>query len=132
DEAIVLVYQERMTPNPGFERLKIPFLKTGSYQLTSRKQYFNIRAFGSLVNEALPINLTVNSTLFNTIANRYLFEANQFKQTVHSDTLQHYGITLPHEFTSTGYNAHVMPLPDHYSHLFILKKISEGETHDNN
>jgi alpha-galactosidase len=125
DEAIVLVYQEQMMPNPGFRSIKIPFLCDGAYEITTREQFFNIRAFGSLVNEALPVQLTVNSTVYNTIANRYLFKANSFKKRLSNHVLKHHGLPLPHEFTSTGYNEAVMVLPDHYSYLFIIKKIKE-------
>ena len=120
EEAIVMVYQSRMEPNPGIKRIRLPFMAEGEYTIESRKQYFNIRAFGSLVNEALPVNLKVNSTLHNAIANRYLFASNVF------NTLKHHGFILPQEFTSTGYNEEVMALPDHYSHLFIIKK-NKGE-----
>ncbi|MEC9485631.1 MAG: alpha-galactosidase [Candidatus Izemoplasma sp.] len=125
DQAIVMVYQHHMTPNPRIERIKIPLLTKGSYTVETREQFFNIRAFGSLVNEALPISLKVHSWLYNTIANRYLFKANTFNVTRQSTTLKHHGLILPHEFTSTGYNDQVMPLPDYNSQLFILKKIKE-------
>lgn len=128
DEAVLLVYQSRMEPNPGIEKVRLDFMSEGDYLIESRKQYFNIRAFGSMVNEALPVNLTVNSNVYNTIANRYLFEANTFTKRVSSTTLKHHGFILPHEFTSTGYNEFVMPLPDHYSQLFTIKKVKEGVT----
>jgi alpha-galactosidase len=129
--AIMLVVQHRAKANPAFEHIKVPGLLDGMYSVTSRLQYTNIRRFGSLVNEALPIKLKVNHFLHNTIANRYLFQLDSFDKEITGKQLKHMGLLMHHEFTGTGYNDKVMLMPDGGSRMFIFKYIEEEKKDGN-
>jgi len=122
DMAILGFFQKQAKPNPGFDKIPITGLLKGTYKVSSRTQYTNIRTFGSLVNEALPIKLKVNSTLHNFIANRYLFELDHFEQYIKDEELAHSDLLLHHMFTGTGYNERVMLLEDYGSRMFVLTK----------
>ena len=124
DEAILGFFQKQALPNPGFDTVSVKDLKDASYTIRSRKQYTNIRIFGSLVNEALPIKLKVNHFLHNLVANRYMFELDKFEKELTANQLEHSGLPLHHEFTGTGYNDKVMLMPDYGSRLFIIKEES--------
>lgn len=122
DEAILLYFQDKAVPNPGFETIQIKGLQEGTYKIKSRQQYINIRTTGSLVNHVLPIKLKVNGFLLNAIANRYMFKADTFERTITKEQLEHMDLLLHHTFTGTGTNDQVMVLPDYGSRLFHIKK----------
>ena len=122
-EALVLYFQTLARPNPPIDKIRIPGLSRGTYHIEHRKQFINIRTFGSLVNEALPIKLHVNSTLHNFVANRYMYESETFQTTMTASQLAHVGLQLPHRFTGTGHNDKDMILEDFGSRLYHLKKI---------
>ena len=122
DEAIIGFFQKFTKPNPGFETIKVDGLKEGNYEITNRKQYLNVRTFGSLVNEALPIKLKVNHFLHNLVANRYLFSIEEFKKELTANQLENCELLLPHTFTGTGHTDKVMMLEDFGSRLFIIKE----------
>lgn len=125
-EAILGFFQKQALPNPGFDKVAIHGLEEGMYKVSSRTQYTNIRTFGSLVNEALPIKLKVHSTLHNLIANRYLFELDHFEQFLSDNQLSNSEVLLHHMFTGTGYNNNVMMLEDYGSRMFVIKKEKEN------
>ncbi|MBN2604290.1 MAG: alpha-galactosidase [Bacilli bacterium] len=122
-EAILGFYQKLAIPNPTIDSIRIPTLNPENmYCIKNRTQYTNIRTFGSLVNEALPIKLKVNHFLHNVIANRYLFKLDEFKKELTGAQLEEANLLLHHQFTGTGYNDSVMLLEDFGSRLFIIKE----------
>jgi len=127
EEALLGFFQKRAMPNPSFDKVAIKGLSDGDYKISSRTQYTNIRTFGSLVNEALPIKLKVNHFLHNVIANRYLFALDKFEQYLTNHQLAHSELLLHHMFTGTGYNDNVMLLEDYGSRIFIIKKEKNNE-----
>jgi len=127
DEAIVLYYQNKAKPNPGFKTITLQGLKPGRYTVKSRKQYMNVRVAGSLVNHILPIKLKVNGFLYNTIANHYLWENEQLEKELISDQLEHAELLLHHHFTGTGQTSKVMMMPDYGSRLFYITKEKNNE-----
>ncbi len=128
-EALILYFQDKVIPNPGFETIKIEGLQEGTYTITNRVQYMNIRVTGSLVNHVLPVKLKVNGGLLNLVANRYLYKNEEMKKTMTSNQLKNMELLLFHSFTGTGSNDTVMMLPDYGSRIFHIKK---GEEVDEN
>lgn len=126
DEAIIGFFQKQALPNPGFDSIKVQGLKDTTYEISSREQYINIRTFGSLVNEALPIKLKVNHFLHNLIANRYLFKTEDFNKVLTKNQLENSELLLHHTFTGTGQNDNVMMLADYGSRLFVIKEEKEN------
>lgn len=125
DEAMVLYFIDKAKPNPGFKTIPIKGLSPGTYHITNRPQYMNIRTTGSLVNHVLPLKLKVNGWLLNLIANRYLYQNEVIHKTMTHKQLEHMELLLPHTFTGTGSNDNVMMMPDYGSRLFHITK----ETH---
>ena len=127
-QAILGFFQKLAKPNPGFDTIKISDLNDEMmYTIKSRTQYTNIRTFGSLVNEALPIKLKVNHFLHNVVANRYLFKLDEFNKELTGNQLKSVELLLHHQFTGTGYNDNVMLLPDFGSRLFIIEEENQDE-----
>ncbi len=126
-EAILGYFQKLNQPNPSFDTIKLKGFSDGTYQITSREQFMNVRTFGSLVNEALPIKLKVNHFLHNLVANRYLFKADDFNKVLTNNQLENTELLLNHTFTGTGQNDSVMMLEDFGSRLFIIKEEKDNE-----
>jgi len=127
-QAILGFFQKLAKPNPGFETIKISDLNDDMmYKIKSRTQYTNIRTFGSLVNEALPIKLKVNHFLHNLVANRYMFKLDEFNKELTGNQLKSVELLLHHQFTGTGYNDKVMLLPDFGSRIFIIEEENKDE-----
>ncbi len=122
DEAILGFFQKQAQPSPTFESLPLKGFKQGQYDITNRKQSLNIRLFGTMVNEGMPIKLKVNHFLHNLIANRYLFDAGEFHKVLTSNQLANAELLLHHTFTGTGLNESVMLMEDYGSHLFVIKQ----------
>ena len=121
-KALLGYFQKLAIPNPGFDTIQIKGLDQGTYNIKSRTQFMNIRTFGTLVNEALPIKLKVNHFLHNIVANNYLFEADKFEKVLTSSQLENAALLLHHTFTGTGQNDKVMMLEDFGSRVFILEQ----------
>jgi alpha-galactosidase len=128
DQAIIGVFQKLATPSPCMESIQLEMFDEGTYSIKNRTQYHNIRTFGTLVNEALPIKLKVNHFLHNTVANRYLFEADRFDKVLTNNQLKNSGLLLHHTFTGTGLNEKVMVLEDFGSRLFVIRKNEHTES----
>jgi alpha-galactosidase len=125
DEALVLYFQEKAKPNPSMDTIKIDGLQEGTYTITNREQYMNIRTTGSLVNHVLPVKLKVNGMILNAIANRYMYKEDVLERTMTSQQLKSAELLLHHSFTGTGTNDQVMIMPDYGSRLFYIKKEKE-------
>jgi len=127
DEALVLYYQVHSKPNPSFVKIPIKGLVHGTYKITSREQYMNVRDTGSLVNHVLPIKLRVNGQILNFIANRYKYKEDTFCKTMTKAQLESSELLLHHTFTGTGTNENVMMLRDYSSRIFHIKKEKQDE-----
>lgn len=121
-KALLGYFQKLALPNPGFDTIQISGLHPGTYNIKSRTQFMNIRTFGTLVNQALPIKLKVNHFLHNIVANNYLFEADKFEKVLTSSQLENAALLLNHTFTGTGQSDKVMMLEDFGSRIFIIQE----------
>ena len=126
-KAILGYFQKLNKPNPGFESISIKGLEEGTYSITNREQFLNIRTFGSLISHAIPIKLKVNHFLHNLVANRYLFKTEEFNKVLTNNQLENTELLLHHTFTGTGQNESVMMLEDFGSRLFVIQ---EGDIHE--
>lgn len=127
DEALVLYYQAQAQANPAFIKVSIKGLSKGTYNITSREQYMNIRSTGSLVNHVLPIKLKVHGQILNFISNRYKLKEDTLNKTMTSNQLENSELVLHHAFTGTGSNDSVMMLRDYGSKIFYIKKENTDE-----
>lgn len=121
-KAILGYFQKLNKPNPAFESISVKGLKEGTYDISNREQYMNVRTFGTLISHALPIKLKVNHFLHNLVANRYLFKADEFNKILTNNQLENTELILNHAFTGTGQNNKVMVLEDFGSRLFLIEE----------
>lgn len=127
--ALVLVFNTLLRPNDGVKTLRLDMLDDAkTYRIKTREQYLNIRTFGSLIKHIVKF-LKVNSTLYNLVANRYLFKQNDIEFVKTGEELKHMDITLPLNFTGTGYEPGdgLLLLEDFGSRIFVIEEINNDE-----
>ncbi|WP_422447191.1 MULTISPECIES: alpha-galactosidase [unclassified Endozoicomonas] len=123
-EAVAGFFQGLQQANPTLKTLKLPMLNTdGLYQVTSREQFHNIRQFGDLVNEELPVNIKDRGILHGIVANRVLHPSNNETYTLYGDQLQHLGIPLKSQFTGTEMSEQVSHIGDFGTRLFHIRQL---------
>lgn len=92
------------------------------YRVEARPQATDIRPFGDLIKQALPIPLKLNGVVYTLIANRYLMplEAPNFR--ARGDLLMSAGLPLTRPFHGTGAAAGILLGGDFTSQLFTLNQ----------
>ncbi|MDA3849682.1 MAG: GH36 C-terminal domain-containing protein [Spirochaetaceae bacterium] len=109
DWAIIGYYQGLAKPNPGLVKIKPVGLKKNIlYKVEQRLQYHELRQFGSLINQALPVE--------------------EFSFKALGDQLCNHGIVPPRQFFGTGNHDRLAFLGDLGSRIFIIKKEEGRET----
>ncbi len=120
--AVLGYYQILQKPNGGFEQLKTVGLEPDMmYNVTTRRQYVNIRAFGNLVNHISPIKLKADGILHTVISNNYMLENEVEEFEAFGDELMFSGIRPYHQFTGTGYTEKTRLIGDFGSRLYFIK-----------
>jgi len=123
-QAILGLFQGLHRPNPGYQKVKLYGLDPNkTYRITGRIQYENLKRFGALIHNALPLKIKPFGNLFNTLSNHYLFKVETTELTVKGDILLQQGISLSYRFTSSGYDKHLRILPDFSSRLYMIEEI---------
>jgi len=120
-EAIVGYYQKLQESNSGFEALKLKHLNTDyDYDIINRKQYINVRHFGPLINDEIPIDIKVNGLVHNMISNRYMYQIEKHTYTVPGDQLMSIGLLPQHQFVGTELNENIRYVGDFGSRIYYL------------
>lgn len=122
NKAILGYFQKLTLPNPSFQSISVKGLNQGTYNITTREQFINVRTFGTMINHALPIKVKVNGLLHNIISNNYLMKSEDFLKILTNTQLEHSELLLHHTFTGTGQNDKVMMLEDFGSRLFLIEE----------
>ena len=125
DEALVGYYQKLQESNRGFERMYPRGLQESlDFTITSRKQFMNIRQFGDLVNNELPVNIRDRGVIHGLAANHYMHESEQEEYKLSGDALAFAGIPLKPQFIATELNEHFRFIGDFGSRIYHIKKAS--------
>ena len=123
-EAMLGYYQKLQKPNPGFEQLRLVGLEPDvMYKLETRLQYFNIRAFGELVNHVSPINIKADGVIQTVVSNNYMLEAEVESIKAGGDELMYAGFRPMHQFMGTGYTEQTRLIGDFGSRVYYIRKM---------
>lgn len=126
ETAIAGLFQGSAKVGYGYDLLKTDGLNEAlNYQVSGRKQYINVKAFGNLVNRVLPVKIKGDGVIHTVISSRYLFEMAKETYEVGGDLLNSYGLKLLQQFSGTGYNEHIRILSDYGSRLYVIEAIKE-------
>ncbi len=123
-EAVVGELMGLMVPNSAKPPLRLAGLDPDrTYQVTVRREAINIKTFGSLINQILPVRVNTEGILMHTASELYMMPCEEERYTAAGDLLMRAGIQLQQAFTGTGYNDAVRLMPDFSGRLYYLQAI---------
>ncbi len=121
-EAIAGLFQGSAKVGRGQDLLTVPGLDPDAlFSVKGRKQYINVKAFGSLVNHVLPFKIRGDGVIHTVLSSHYMFSMAAEDYEAHGDLLAARGVTLIQQFSGTGYNDRVRILSDYGSRLYLLE-----------
>jgi len=125
-QALLGYYQQQQESNGNLETPRLTMLNPDAeYRIESRPQYINIRAFGDLVNEQLPISIKDRGVLHGIIANNYMHKVSHEVYELYGDQLAAFGLPLKAQFVGTEMTDAVRYIGDFGSRLYhIIEKSS--------
>ena len=116
-------FQKLAAPNQLADRVRLQGLEEmASYQVQNRPQFVDIRQYGDLINQMIPIRLKMHGVLHNLVADHYLHELERTDETVGGDQLMSRGFMLKRQFYGTGMAENVAIVGDFGSRLFELRR----------
>ncbi len=122
--AILSYYQERQIPNGYHDILKTLGLNPDfMYQMQTRPQKLNIKMFGNLINEALPVKLKQDGVLHNIVAAHYDLSSEVETYESYGEVFNHVGVKLNSQFGGVGYNEQTRVLGDIGSRLYVFNQM---------
>jgi alpha-galactosidase len=121
-ESFIGYYQKLAKPNPTYEKIyPLGLNNEGYYKVENREQYVDVRSFGEMINNFLPVKIKENGLIHNTISNNYLYKLPTEKMEGNGDEFMKAGIKLNHQFMGTGFNDNVRPVLDYGSRMYYVK-----------
>lgn len=121
-EAMLGYYQMLQETSPSLEQVHIPMLDADScYQISNRPQFQNIRQFGDLVNEHLPINLKDRGVIHSVLVNHYMQAITEEKWECYGDELSAHGLPLNPQFMGTEMTDDIRFMGDFGSRIYHFK-----------
>lgn len=120
--AIAGLFQGSARVGRGQDLLTVPGLDPDAlFSVKGRKQYINIKAFGSLVNHVLPFKIRGDGVIHTVLSSHYMFAMAEESYEAFGDLLRSRGVTLIQQFSGTGYNERVRILSDYGSRLYLIE-----------
>lgn len=121
-QALLGIFQGSQQCNTELERIRIPSLNPNlNYKITSRVQYQNVRQFGDLINEHLPVNIKDRGVLHSVIANHVLHPTTQEEYQLYGDQLEKFGLPLKSQFLGTEMTDEIRHIGDYGSRLYVIE-----------
>ncbi|MDC7239376.1 MAG: alpha-galactosidase [Spirochaetales bacterium] len=116
-------YQTLARPNATPRRLKFPGLDPSAlYTVSNRIQYENLRRFGELVKEALPLDLKEGGFILNKLADNYLYKLEEDSALLGGDFLKYPGFLPTPSFYGTGMKEGIRFTGDFGSRIYIMER----------
>ncbi|MGL1889983.1 MAG: alpha-galactosidase [Spirochaetaceae bacterium] len=121
-EVLIGYYQKLQESNGGFESIKTPgLIPDGTYTIRNRDQFINIRHFGALVNDELPIDLKINGIIHSLVSERYMYQLEVQSTTIKGDQIMNAGFLPYHQFVGTELTAKTRFIGDFGSRIYHMK-----------
>ena len=124
-KAVGMVLQVLFNPNTSYETYTPIGLKEDKlYRFTNRQLEFNLKEFGSLVNQVSPIHIKQNGLLHN-VASSIIKMKGEKEDCISKGLVFMQGIKLKQGFGATGYADDIRFFQDFYSRMYFLEEIEE-------
>ena len=131
-EAVVGELMGLMVPNSTKPPLRLAGLDPDRvYRVSVRREAINIKTFGSLINQILPVRVNTEGVLMHTASELYMLPCEEESYTACGDLLMRAGLQLQQAFTGTGYNDAVRLMPDFSGRLYLLQALEEQKEQEN-
>jgi alpha-galactosidase len=129
-EAVAMFFQQ--TAMPGHTRDILPLRGLDDaleYEVTGRRQYIAVSAFGGLVRHALPVKINGEGAAMAVLSSHYLFPMVEERYRAGGDLLNRAGLNLAQQFGGTGYNEEIRIVGDYGSRTYLIRAVepSAGE-----
>ena len=123
-KAVGMVLQVLVNPNTSFETYQPKGLKPDAkYRFTNNQQVFDLKEFGSLVNQVSPIHIKQNSILHN-VANTFVKMKGEVEDCVATgEVLMNGSVKLKQGFGATGYADGIRFYKDFSSRMYFMEEI---------
>ena len=123
-KAVGMVLQVLVNPNTSFETYQPMGLKPeAKYRFTNNQQVFDLKEFGSLVNQVSPIHIKQNSILHN-VANTFVKMKGEVEDCIATgEVLMNGSVKLKQGFGATGYADGIRFYKDFSSRMYFMEEI---------
>jgi alpha-galactosidase len=116
-------FQKLATPNRLPGRLRLAGLAPDTvYAIANRPQFVDLREYGDLVNQMLPVRIKMNGVIHNLLADNYLLPQETTADELPGDQLMSRGLRLPRQFHGAGMADDIALVGDFGSRLFELRR----------
>ena len=122
-KAVGLVLQKLVNPNTSYETYTPCGLDPEKkYHFTNRQLHFELKEFGSLVNQVAPIHIKQNGLLHN-VANSLVKMHGEKEEAVAKGSVLMQGIKLKQGFGATGYAEDIRFFSDFGSRMYFMEEV---------
>ena len=124
-QAVGMITQVLFNPNTSYETYTPKGLKPNKYyHFTNRQLEFNLKEFGSLVNQVSPIHIKQNGLLHNVASSIIKMKGEKEDFITTGDILMQ-SVKLKQGFGATGYADDIRFFQDFYSRMYFMEEIEE-------
>ena len=126
-EAVGMHLHKEVVPNYPHARFRTRGLEDGAcYHFTNRRQTFNIKIFGDLINMISPIHIKKDSLVHNVIAMVKKMPGETEDCKAMGCVFNNAGVKLKPSFAGTGYNEDTRIQPDFSSRMYLWEKVQDS------
>ena len=123
-KAVGMVLQVLATPNTAFETYRPRGLDPDTrYRFTNLRQEFNLKEFGSLVNQVSPIHIRQNSLLHNAASALIKMKGEVEDCVATGELLMNGSVKLKQGFGATGYADDIRFYKDFASRMYFMEAV---------
>ena len=123
-KAVGMVLQVMVNPNTSYETYMPKGLNSeAKYRFTNIQQDFNLKEFGSLINQVAPIHIKQNSVLHNVAATFVKMKGEVEDCVASGEVLMNGSVKLSQGFAATGYSEGVRFFKDFASRMYFMEEV---------
>ncbi len=126
--AIGVILQTLVHPNTEYASLNpTGLLDDAFYRIEGREITYNIKEFGSLVNQVSPIHVKQDGMVHNAIARYITMNGENEQHLMYGDAMMRVGVRLRPAFAGVGYNDNIRFYPDFASRFYVITRVNKKQ-----
>ncbi|MBQ4344259.1 MAG: alpha-galactosidase [Erysipelotrichaceae bacterium] len=125
-KACGMVLQKLVQPNTSFEMYTPKgLLSEARYHFSNRQLQFDLKEFGSLVNQVSPIHIKQNSLIHNVASSLIKMKGEVEDFDASGELLMNAGVKLKQGFAATGYADDIRFFSDFGSRMYFMEELNK-------